>query len=368
MPLLIITGLLYLLYAGLLIWLSGGFRRIGPFSIRHFPTLSIIVPAHNEAHHLPALLACLEKQIYPPERLQIILVNDRSNDGTGTIMSDFVNRHSRSVLVTIRHVDPEFAPKKQAITRGIESATGEIILTTDADAIPGPRWAESMAGCFSPGTDMVTGYAPYRTDGPYDTFFHRLLALEYFVLGCIGAASLGRGHPISANGANLAYRRRTFLNAGGFGSSRGMISGDDDLLLHRFRYELGLTVRYAASRDTRVFNSPPSDLVGFIRQRLRFSSKHLVYPPRLLIAMTLVYAFYWGLLLLTAGSILMPPLRNGTLILLFGKTAVELFFLSRGKKYLEQRNLIRYYPFAFFPHLFYVVLIPLFARFFRIRW
>jgi len=368
MILFLFTGALFLFYALLLTWLSGGFRRLRPSLIRHYPSLSIIVPAHNEARHLPVLLSCLERQIYPSDRLEIILVNDRSNDGTEKIMKNFVNHHARSFMISIKDVDEEFSPKKYAITRGIESATGEIVLTTDADAIPGPRWAEAMAGCFAPDTDMVIGYAPYRTDGPYDSFFHRLLALEYFVLGCIGAASLGRGYPISANGANLAYKRKRFISTGGFGPGRCMISGDDDLLLHRFRYERGFHVRYALSRDARVFNNPPSTLLRFIKQRLRFSSKHLRYPPRLLAAMSLTYAFYSGILLLIAGSILMPSLRCGTAILLSGKIAVELFFLSRGKPYLEQRNLIRYYPFAFFPHLLYVVLIPFFARFLRTRW
>jgi hypothetical protein len=51
---------------------------------------------------------------------------------------------------------------------------------------------------------------PYRTDGIYGTLFHKLLALEYFTMGAVTAATAATGHPSTCNGANFSFRKKVF--------------------------------------------------------------------------------------------------------------------------------------------------------------
>src|SRR5688500_4395830 len=51
--------------------------------------VSLIIPARNEAVNLPRLLAALQKQSYPPQLLEIILVDDFSTDGSSEIVTSF---------------------------------------------------------------------------------------------------------------------------------------------------------------------------------------------------------------------------------------------------------------------------------------
>lgn len=363
-----IGGVLLLGYAALLLWLRGGLRKPGAPPVAAMPFVSVIVPLHNEAAHLPALLHCLRNQNYPTDRLEILLVNDRSTDETPSMIDRCAAEFPCFRTLHIDRTPEDHSPKKHAIVTAITAAQGEVIITTDGDGLPGPQWISRMAACFTEKVDVVLGYAPYRTDGPFHTFFHRMLALEYFSLGAVAAAAVGRAFPLTSNGVNFAYRKSLFQRVNGFGETITELSGDDDLLLHRFLSLTDARVAYAAQHEAAVPNAPPTNLKRFIRQRIRFSSKHAAYPLRVMPILFLVYFFHlWTLATLTI-TISYPGLWPQAAIALFLKMTCEIVFLQKGQDVLESRPLLRYYPLAVLPHLFYVVFVPVFAQLLPKRW
>jgi cellulose synthase/poly-beta-1,6-N-acetylglucosamine synthase-like glycosyltransferase len=64
------------------------------------PLVSILVPARNEEKHLPALLSSLSKLDYPEEKLQVLLADDQSSDGTSEIMKTWCDRPSRTFFLS----------------------------------------------------------------------------------------------------------------------------------------------------------------------------------------------------------------------------------------------------------------------------
>jgi cellulose synthase/poly-beta-1,6-N-acetylglucosamine synthase-like glycosyltransferase len=364
----ILSLTLLFLYCSLLFYFKEGFNRLQSGSSTDQPTVTIIIPAHNEANNLPSLLERLTEQTYPKELIEIVLVDDRSTDRTYDMMLQFSIENDNVKVMQIKIMEPFISPKKYAIQQAIHASTHEIILLTDADTLPNPNWITETVKMYDREIGMVIGYAPFRTDSPYSTLFHQLLALEYFGMGAIAAATAGMGHPITSFGANLSYRRKLFEDCDGFGDSIKILSGDDDLFLHRAQTHLNYKIRFASNPESPVYTNPPINLSHFIRQRIRFSSKHLAYPKPVVAVLSAIYAFYLCLFVNLLGCLISHAFLPITIAMLTIKTAFEIPFLLKAQKYLEKRKLLIYYPLAIAPHILYVVLFPILGQLLKKRW
>lgn len=95
------------------------------------PRISLIFAARDEQEKLPAALATLIAIDYP--NLEIIAVDDRSQDATARILDDFAATHDRLKIVHIENLPPGWLGKTHALQRAYESSAGEWLLFTDAD-------------------------------------------------------------------------------------------------------------------------------------------------------------------------------------------------------------------------------------------
>lgn len=122
-----------LIYAYLLFatrWLPR-FERFAPPAPASWPRLSVLVPACNEAEHIEAATRSLMQQDYPD--LEIILINDRSSDETGTIINKLAAEDERIKAVHINQLPAGWLGKVHALHQGKQQATGDWLLVTDAD-------------------------------------------------------------------------------------------------------------------------------------------------------------------------------------------------------------------------------------------
>jgi hypothetical protein len=106
-------------------------REPEPPTPDRWPRLSVVVAARDEAEHLEAAALTLLAQDYPG--LELVLVNDRSTDGTGGIVDRLAAADPRVKAVHIEAVPPGWLGKVNAHRAGTETASGEWILYTDAD-------------------------------------------------------------------------------------------------------------------------------------------------------------------------------------------------------------------------------------------
>ncbi len=106
--------------------------------ISQSPKVSIIVPARNEEKNIGNCLKYLTAQNYP--NYEIICVDDRSNDKTGTIIESFQKNSSVPIkIVRIEKLPQGWTGKNYAMFTGSKAASGEWILFTDADTTHKPK-------------------------------------------------------------------------------------------------------------------------------------------------------------------------------------------------------------------------------------
>jgi cellulose synthase/poly-beta-1,6-N-acetylglucosamine synthase-like glycosyltransferase len=116
------------------------------------PTVTILVPAHNEEKVITDALDSLLRQDYPQNLFTIIPVNDRSTDRTREIIDDFAARYPGRILPF--HRDTGKPGKAAALKDVSERITSEIVIVFDADYIPA---AELLRNLVSPFLDPEVG-------------------------------------------------------------------------------------------------------------------------------------------------------------------------------------------------------------------
>jgi hypothetical protein len=95
------------------------------------PPISILFAARDEEEKLPAALATLMEIDYP--RLEVIAVDDRSQDATGRILDEFAAAHPGLRVVHVTELPPGWLGKPHALQKAYEASSGEWLLFTDAD-------------------------------------------------------------------------------------------------------------------------------------------------------------------------------------------------------------------------------------------
>jgi glycosyltransferase involved in cell wall biosynthesis len=95
------------------------------------PRISILFAARDEEEKLPAALATLMELDYPD--LEVIAVDDRSQDATGRILDEFAAEHPRLRVVHVTQLPAGWLGKPQALQKAYEASRGEWLIFTDAD-------------------------------------------------------------------------------------------------------------------------------------------------------------------------------------------------------------------------------------------
>src|SRR5215218_1760725 len=123
---------------------AGQMRRLGDV-----PPLSIVVAARNEARGIEQAMRSLLSQDAP--RLEVVAVDDRSDDATGAILDRFAEGEPRLRVVHVADLPPGWLGKNHALWLGAERAGGELLLFTDADVVMAPDTLRRAAAMMAAG-------------------------------------------------------------------------------------------------------------------------------------------------------------------------------------------------------------------------
>lgn len=106
-------------------------KNVVPAKDPECPSISLLLAARDETAKLPAALQTLAALDYP--RLEVIAVDDRSEDATGRILDEFAAKNSGFRVVHVTQLPPSWLGKPHALQTAYETSSGEWLLFTDAD-------------------------------------------------------------------------------------------------------------------------------------------------------------------------------------------------------------------------------------------
>lgn len=318
----------------------------------NLPPVSVIICAKNEAAQLAKNLKIVLIQQY--KQFEVIVVNDQSTDNTADVLVEFYMRNKNLKIVNI---DPsakkQFAGKKDALLKGLEVASFETIVVTDADCRPGTTyWLAKMVGAYMHETDIVLGHSPYeKADG----FLNKLIRYENFItaLQYFGFAKLGL--PYMGVGRNMSYHKTLLKNYQGFEKNKNLLTGDDDLFINAVA--TGKNTELCVDKDAFMYARAETTFTDWLNQKrrhLRSGFKYKLLHQLLLFVFALSnLAFYSLFVVLLAKHIMWLP----GVIIFASVVLIKLLLTFRVYRKLGSEDLVLLSPVLDIVYVVYLVII-----------
>jgi len=290
------------------------------------------------------------------------VVDDHSTDKTAAIVQQF----AFVKLIQLKE-DNINSYKKKAIETGISAATGELIVTTDADCIPQNEWLQTIAG-FKEERKAIFIAAPVSINCN-SSLLQVFQAMDFMVLQGITGAVVHKKQMTMCNGANLAYKRKAFYEVGGFSGIDQIASGDDMLLMYKIAKQYPGGVHYLKSKEAIVSTQAAKTRKEFFNQRIRWASKAAKYEDkRIFPVLLIVYLFNLSFLLLLVCSFLIFDFWFLILGLLLAKMLVELPLFISVSNFFNKQWAVKLFFFFQPIHILYTIISGLFGQFGKYEW
>jgi len=216
------------------------------------PLLSVLIPARNEAHNITRCLNCVLGGSY--RALEVIVVDDRSEDETGEIARAIAERDRRVRVIEAPPLPDGWFGKQWACENGAMAASGSILLFLDADTAPGP---ELFSRCVNGMRTRRLDFLSVVGRQELKSFWERVVQPHVFAMiamrfGGTGEVNLSpRVVDKIANGQCLLLTRRSYEEIGGHASVRAKPAEDMALAQRSFvmgqRTELIIGVDHLAT-------------------------------------------------------------------------------------------------------------------------
>ncbi|MEO8085563.1 MAG: glycosyltransferase [Bacteroidota bacterium] len=358
----IATTLLSFIYAGFLCWCIRGWMRLQPVDSNQFKdqqpvSISVIIPARNEAENIFDCLSDFIRQDYPFDSFEVIVADDHSNDDTSAIVQKFIHDHPalRIQLLQLKAGGENKTYKKYAITSAIDISAGELIITTDADCRRGRMWLKSIAGYYaSCHPEMIS--APVIFEGE-KSWLEKIQSLEFLGLVGIGAAAIRNGYPFLCNGANLAFSKEVFRVTGGYDAAKNISSGEDTQLMLKIAPRGKERIQFLKSIHATVRTKAQKSMQELLDQRKRWASKIPVQMNAFTICIAIVAYFLHAGLLISGFGILYSGNLYCFFIPLFIKMIPEFILLTSVAGFFKKSKLLYLFLPAQFIYPIYISVV-----------
>ena len=239
-----------------------------PHDTAYQPTVSVLIPARNEEKVIGRILQRMTELTYPKEKLDVIVIDDASNDQTSEIAEEFAKEHE-CIKVVHRNVEDGGKGKPAALNHGLKYTEGEIVYCFDADYYPQRDILEKLTACFKdPKVGAVQGRVTVLNEP--NTLVTRLVALERtggYRVDQFARDDLGL---IPQFGGTVGGFRRSLIESLG-GWDADMLAEDTDLTFKV--YLAGYKVRYV--NDAECYEEAVENWRSYWRQRSRWAKGHM---------------------------------------------------------------------------------------------
>lgn len=331
--------------------------------------VSVIIPVRNESANIGHLIQDLFEQDYPQELIEIIVVDDFSEDDTLHILKSFNDERIKILELKhlLNHHQLSTAYKKKALEIGVQYAAGTIIMTTDGDCRVPKKWISTMVNMLiSKNKKLLTG-AVVMTNTT--TLFRKFQSLDFLGMMGITAAMLKMKIYNMANGANLIYEKQAFVEVDGFKGIDHLASGDDMLLMYKISQRFDGAVGYAKHREAVVYTDTLADIRSFLQQRFRWTAKSKDYQDkRMTWILGTVFLFVLTVLLNVFFAFTTTYIFYLLIAQLIVKCIVDYRLLESTSTYYSKGDLMRSFLSSQIFHILYIVFVGSLGNILKFEW
>ena len=131
--------------------------------VKNYPSVSFLVPAYNEEDSIANTIDHLLDLDYPKDKIQIIVINDGSKDGTKKVIQKYVSKYKKVILL-----DKPNSGKADSLNKGIKLANGELIAVVDSDSFPSKDSLKKLKSIISVSDSFYSLEEKFRTLRSFD--------------------------------------------------------------------------------------------------------------------------------------------------------------------------------------------------------
>lgn len=291
-------------------------RRPRHTRLDHYPAISILIAAYNEAESIVQTIKSIDLQAYPG-KLDVIVIDDGSVDGTADLVADLVGEYPWLTLMRM----PKNGGKAKALNHALAHARSNLVITVDADSylyhgalqsiveryFEDPQNTRAVAGTVLVRNSRIS----WITKAQEWDYFHGISAIKR-------VQSLFQG-TLVAQGAFSLYDRETLRKVGGWPDCVG-----EDIVLTWAILKLGYRIGH--SEEAYLFTNAPSTLRQFVKQRQRWSRGMIEgfkkHPGLLLKPQLSTFFVYWNLLFPVLDFTFTVCFIPGIILAMFGNYAI----------------------------------------------
>jgi cellulose synthase/poly-beta-1,6-N-acetylglucosamine synthase-like glycosyltransferase len=316
-------------------------------------SVSILLAVRNEEACILTCLAAIDKLDYPKDLYEVLIGNDDSTDRSGEFIKGFIKEKENFQLIEIQQDNPKTKGKANVLAQLAEKARGEFYFFTDADTQVPKTWLRGMLKEFDTQTGIIVGVTSLHSS----TFFGTLQGVDWlFVISLIKLIS-DKGIAVTALGNNMAVRKKTYQQTGGYHKIAFSIT--EDFALFTKIIAQGWGFKQLLNKEVLAFSQAQNSLLAWLEQRKRWMRGALQSKWYLQILLYL-YVLLFPVLLLSAWLFPIPVL----LIWLFKIILQTLFIYKKSKELnlklrLAPLLLYEFYVVSLYPLLFVYYFLPI---------
>jgi len=231
----------------------------------NLPGISILIPARNEELVIKQTIQRMTELDYPPDKLQIIIINDGSTDKTAPIVTKLTAHHPNLLLLNVPK-DRAGRGKSAALNFGLKHTKYEILAVYDADNIPHKNALLHLALNLVQNPNLAAVTGKFRAYNKHHNLLTRFINIESIAFQWIIQA--GRWFFLKISllpGTNFIIRKSVINEVGGWDEEA--LTEDTELT---FRiYKKGYRIGFVP--DSVTEEQEPQSLSTWVRQRTRWA-------------------------------------------------------------------------------------------------
>lgn len=191
------------------------------------PTVSVLIPARNEAENLPACLDSLLQLDYPVDKLEILIGDDQSTDLTATIVKAYEQQYEHLHLHGIEPDYHDLVARSNVLAQLVQKSHHDKLVFLDADMQVDSCWLREMVAPTVHGYRVVSGY----TEVEAKSWLAQLQKFDWVNVIMLLKVGADIYKPGTALGNNMLVNRKAYKSVGGYEQIGPTFTEDNDLTL-----------------------------------------------------------------------------------------------------------------------------------------